>query len=71
MPRKMLPLGREFVEATSISIELVVPVVLGAFAGYWLDGKLRTYPGLLILGVFLGAVSGMWTVYKNLILNKK
>lgn len=64
-------MGREFAEAASISIELVVPVVLGAFVGYELDKYFKSYPGCLITGVVLGAISGFWTVFKLFILNKK
>jgi F0F1-type ATP synthase assembly protein I len=35
---------------TSISLELVIPVV----AGYWLDQRWGTLPTLLIVGVLLG-----------------
>lgn len=38
---------------TSISLELVVPVL----AGYWLDRRLGTLPLCLILGAILGFVT--------------
>jgi ATP synthase protein I len=38
---------------TSISLELVVPVLIG----YWLDQRWGTLPLLLIVGVILGLVT--------------
>lgn len=39
-------------------------MALPILAGFWLDSKLDTSPWLLIIGIFLGAVSGIWTVLK-------
>ncbi len=35
--------------------------VLG-LGGYWLDGKLGTHPWLLIVGIFLGAAGGFYSL---------
>ena len=43
-----------------IGFELVTPIVLFMFAGYWLDRWLDSAPWLLILGVVLGIVIGFW-----------
>jgi F0F1-type ATP synthase assembly protein I len=39
-----------------IGIQFVVVVVVFAFAGRWLDGKLGTTPWLLVVGVLLGSL---------------
>ena len=36
------------------------------FLGRWLDGKLGTAPWLLILGVFVGAGAGFYSMYRRL-----
>lgn len=69
--KKPVFLGRELAQATSISIELVVPTVLGALVGYKIDSYLKSFPWFLVLGVILGGVSGFWTVYKLFVWEKK
>ncbi len=36
----------------SVGLELVIPVALLTYGGYWLDGRLSTLPLFVILGVF-------------------
>jgi F0F1-type ATP synthase assembly protein I len=71
MLKKPFTFGRELAEATAISVELVVPVILGVFVGYKLDQVLKTYPFCLIAGVVLGGISGLWTVYKVFVIGQK
>ncbi len=42
-------------QATTISMEMVVPALLGL----WLDRRLGTLPAFLILGAIFGMVAGM------------
>lgn len=45
------------------SINMIVPILACTFFGYWLDGKLGT-SFLVIVGFFLGALSGGTSIYK-------
>jgi len=45
---------------TAISLEMVLP---GLF-GFWLDRRLGTLPLLLVVGVVIGFVTGMWQLLK-------
>lgn len=45
---------------TSVSIEMVLPGAIG----YWIDQRLGTKPVLLILGVILGFVGGIWQLIR-------
>jgi F0F1-type ATP synthase assembly protein I len=45
---------------TSIGIEMVLPGLIG----YWIDLRLGTKPLLLIFGVILGFVGGIWQLIK-------
>lgn len=45
------------------SINMIVPIFACTFFGYWLDGKFGT-SFLVIIGFFLGAVSGGTSIYK-------
>jgi ATP synthase protein I len=46
--------------------ELAGCILLGLFAGKWLDKRLGTAPWLLILGVFIGAAAGIFSMYRTL-----
>jgi ATP synthase protein I len=40
--------------------------ILGVFGGRWLDEKLGTAPGLLLLGLFLGLAVGFYGLYRTI-----
>ena len=42
-------------------------IVLGVFAGLWLDSKLNTGPILVIVGLILGVVIAFYGVYQMLL----
>ncbi len=42
-------------------------IVLGVFAGLWLDSKLNTSPVLVIVGLVLGVVIAFYGVYQMLL----
>jgi F0F1-type ATP synthase assembly protein I len=46
--------------------QFTIVVLLGAFAGIWIDRQLGTGPWLLIVTVFLGAALGFYLLYRNL-----
>jgi F0F1-type ATP synthase assembly protein I len=45
---------------TGISLEMVLP---GLF-GYWLDLRLKTKFVFIVLGIFLGLASGLWSLLR-------
>jgi len=45
---------------TVISFQMVLPGLLG----YWLDQRLGTKIVFLILGIFFGMASGLWTLIR-------
>ena len=50
--------------AMRLGTELVVATMIGAGAGYWLDGYFGTEPWLLIIFLVFGAVAGFRNVYR-------
>ena len=44
---------------------MAAPVVLGVFIGYYLDQRLGTKPWLMLGLLFLGMLTGFWTIYKQ------
>ena len=49
----------------SLGFEVVVPVGLFAYGGYWFDGRLGSEPWLLIVGTFLGMAVGFYSLFKR------
>jgi F0F1-type ATP synthase assembly protein I len=45
--------------AFSIGFSLAVPIILGALAGYWLDGRFGTSPTWTMILTFLGMGAGL------------
>jgi F0F1-type ATP synthase assembly protein I len=54
------------VRASAMVFELGVIVVLGALAGYWLDGQLGTSPLLLTALSLAALVGGMFRINRTL-----
>lgn len=49
-----------------IAFTLIVPILLGLYAGMWLDKKLHfKFPLFTIGGFLIGMVSGFYSVYKR------
>ena len=47
-------------------IEFLGAILIGVFAGQWLDKKLGTAPWLLVLGTFICAAAGFLHLYRTL-----
>lgn len=52
-------------------IQLVLSILLFVYLGRWLDGKLGTSPWLLVLGAFVGAFAGFYSMYRALMASTK
>jgi ATP synthase protein I len=62
-----VPITRPSLQALSYStvgLELVFSVLLGALGGRWLDGKFGTAPVLTLLGLGFGVAAGARFVYR-------
>lgn len=46
--------------------EFAGAILLGFFAGRWLDSKVGIAPWGVIVGVFVGAVAGFYSMYRRL-----
>ena len=49
---------------TGVGFYIAACILLGTFAGLWLDGKLNTKPFLMIAGLFIGLVVAFYGVYQ-------
>ena len=58
--RKQLQLAARFASA---GLELALAIVVGYFAGRWLDARLSTTPYLAYLGLLLGIFAGFRNLF--------
>ena len=49
----------------SLGFEVVVPVALLTFGGYWLDSRWGTLPWFVLLGAFLGMAVGFYNLFRR------
>ena len=49
---------------TGVGFFIGACILLGTFAGLWLDGKLNTKPFLMIAGLMVGLVVAVYGVYQ-------
>lgn len=55
--------GTEF---AGLGLQFVVALLLFLFVGRWLDRRLGTYPWLQVVGMFVGAGSAFYGMYRKL-----
>ncbi len=46
----------------SLGVQLTASMCVLGYGGYWLDGKLGTYPWLMIIGLLAGAGAGFYSL---------
>jgi Putative F0F1-ATPase subunit Ca2+/Mg2+ transporter len=63
---RVIPKGPSPAAFAGAGFELAGCILLGLFAGQWVDKRLGTAPWLLILGVFAGAAAGFFNMYRIL-----
>ncbi|HTR78894.1 MAG TPA: AtpZ/AtpI family protein [Gemmatimonadaceae bacterium] len=49
-----------------VGIQFALTILVFAYLGNWVDGKLGTSPWLLVLGVLLGGAGGFYSMYRRL-----
>ena len=54
-----------------LGLQFGLAIILFMFVGMWLDRRLGTSPWLLILGVFVGAGGGFYSIYRRLMADQK
>jgi ATP synthase protein I len=52
-------------------IQFAAAIFLFLFVGQWLDRRLGTEPWLLLLGVFVGAAAGFYSLYRQLVVGPR
>ena len=62
---------RELAPYASLGTQMVLTILVGAYIGWWLDGKYDTGPWFLIILTFFGAFAGMVTFIRTVTKRKK
>jgi F0F1-type ATP synthase assembly protein I len=55
----------------TVGLDIVLSILVGFFAGRWLDGKLGTHGWLSILGFALGTAAGFRSLYRAAVKMRK
>jgi ATP synthase protein I len=55
-------------ELLGVGMQFAGSIILFLFVGQWLDRRLGTEPWLLLLGVFVGAAAGFYSLYRQLVI---
>ena len=65
MNRKPSPsLGESLALMGQLGFVIAIPIVLGALLGSFLDSRFHTGPFLLLFGLLLGLISGIYGAYR-------
>ena len=48
-----------------VGVQFVAAILVFLFLGKWLDGRLGTTPVFLLLGTFIGAAGGFYSMYRK------
>ena len=54
-----------------LALQFAVAILLGAFGGWWLDGRLGSRPLLMLAGTLAGAVVGFYSLYRGLMARRR
>lgn len=54
-------------DLAGVGVQFAVAIIVFLFAGRWLDGRLGTSPIFLIIGTFVGAAGGFYSMYRKVI----
>ena len=57
--------GKDIGDSLTLGFELVIPTIIFALIGYYIDRHFATFPLVVIVGVFLGAGAGFYNVVRK------
>ena len=67
-PREVMRASGQFM---GLGLTLALAVLLFLGVGAWVDSKLGTAPFLLILGAFIGAAAGFYSLYYHIVIEPR
>lgn len=63
--QKAGPTGFSAGDFAGVGVQFVAAILVFLFLGKWIDGRLGTAPLFLILGTFVGAAGGFYSMYRK------
>ncbi len=66
MPQRTVDGGISAAQFAGVGLQFAATIVVFAFAGIWLDKKLGSSPWFVLVGVFVGAAAGFFSIYRQL-----
>lgn len=54
-----------------MGLQFALSILLFVYAGQWVDRKLGTTPLFLVLGAFIGAGAGFYSMYRRLMADQQ
>jgi len=63
--------GPSGADVAGVGLQFAASILVFLFIGKWLDGRLGTTPWLMVIGVFLGAAGGFYSMYVKLLAPKR
>lgn len=60
------PEGTPIAAYLGLGLQFALAIVLFVYLGQWLDRRFGTEPWLLLIGVFVGAGGGFYSIYRKL-----
>jgi F0F1-type ATP synthase assembly protein I len=55
----------EYLKYFNLGLMAVVPAAVGLLIGTFIDKGLKTFPLFTVVFLFLGILSGLWSLYKT------
>ncbi len=62
---------KQLAMASTIGFQVVFAIFIGAWVGYWLDGKFGTLPWLTLIFIGFGIAAGFLNYYRFVMKQKK
>lgn len=59
------PTGFSAGDFAGVGVQFVAAILVFLFLGKWIDGRFGTAPLFLILGTFVGAAGGFYSMYRK------
>jgi F0F1-type ATP synthase assembly protein I len=57
---------KELAPYMNLGMQILIPILLGALGGWWMDKKFETMPVFILIFTILGVVTGMYSFFKTI-----
>jgi F0F1-type ATP synthase assembly protein I len=57
---------RELAPYMNLGMQILIPILLGALGGWWMDKKFETIPIFILVFTILGVIIGMYSFFRTI-----